>query len=229
MRRNSAVFMTLCLLTACREEGGRPGGFSGGQPTDPPEATGSSSGSSSGGTESGTTQSMPADQTTSTGTTMKPEPGQTTTGDPPEPPDVTSEATTEPVETTDVQTTTGVDPSTTGDDTTTTDGDISGDPPDPPMNDPQPVNGVLYADCSGVNNCNELCLELQDEKLVKIDGFCSTECADVNDCLPAPKGTTAECLDAGGVSYCLLPCVTEADCPQGMSCELIDLGGSYCW
>ncbi|MCA9638306.1 MAG: hypothetical protein KC420_19890 [Myxococcales bacterium] len=82
-----------------------------------------------------------------------------------------------------------------------------------------------------VNNCDFLCLQLQDANMMILDGFCSKECASANDCVPAPQSKgTVTCI--AGVGYCAISCTVDADCPIGMTCEGVNINNMnqyYCW
>jgi hypothetical protein len=133
-------------------------------------------------------------------------------------------------------TTTGVDPSTTtGVDPMTTD-----DPPDPPMKDPQPVDG-LYESCLANDVCNanltDGCFTITDAMTMKvIDGYCTILCTNVADCGPAPDAPAVqECLLISTnpmQKVCALKCNSVVDCPTGMACTGLALPnnamGSYC-
>lgn len=97
-------------------------------------------------------------------------------------------------------------------------------------NDPQPGNG-LYSDCAQVNNCDFLCLQLQDANMQILDGFCSKECVNAGECTPAPQSkATVTCI--AGVGYCALACTLDSDCPVGMTCESVNINNqvqNYCW
>lgn len=104
---------------------------------------------------------------------------------------------------------------------------------DPPPKDPQPAAG-LYSNCYPTNNCDIICLELQDANMVSFDGFCSYLCQSEADCVPKPNSSAVtKCLNIDAQQKsCFLQCVSDADCPTGMTCELVNLPnaqGSYCW
>ncbi|HGG56982.1 MAG TPA: hypothetical protein ENK31_04205 [Nannocystis exedens] len=99
------------------------------------------------------------------------------------------------------------------------------------MNDPQPGSG-LYSDCDDVNNmCPDLCLLLQDNNMVVLDGFCSKECVTAADCVPAPMSDgNVVCIPT--VNYCAIDCTADADCPIGMTCESVGINNEtmkFCW
>ena len=136
-------------------------------------------------------------------------------------------------------TTTGVDPSTTttGDVMTTME-ESTGDPPMPPMKDPQPKAG-LYEHCLEPDVCDapaiNTCLQLVDMAMNPTDGFCTKDCASVADCGVKPVSPAVqECLNIGpGQNVCALKCAGGVtDCPTGMVCVNVGLpngNGMYCF
>jgi hypothetical protein len=90
--------------------------------------------------------------------------------------------------------------------------------------------------CSGIIG-NGGCLTLQDADMVKFDGFCTLVCSTEANCTPKPNSpAVTKCLAIDDAvpptKACFLECVTDADCPTGMTCELVGLpsgDGSYCW
>jgi hypothetical protein len=177
--------------------------------------------------ESGESTS-PVDPTTGPMTT-----GPMTTG-----PMTTGPMTTDDPMTTGPMTTDSTTTTTTGDGTTTTTGpdETTGEPPPPPPpKDPQPADGI-YSDCFA-KECDftmvDVCLELTDAMMKKIDGFCSLVCNGDADCQPKPNvPAVSKCVDTGGDKFCLLQCNGVADCPTGMSCQSVNINGNtakYCW
>ncbi len=226
------------LLAACAGgEDNISSGFSGfasnpnaSNPTQPATSAGSSGDASS---EGGSTMAVDP-PTTSPMTTapMTTEPMTTapmTTGPMTTDPGTTTSTTTN--NTTTTTTTNGSSSSSSSSSSSTTD-----PPPPPPPKDPQPSDGP-YADCANKAcnmNLTDGCFELQDQNMVKIDGFCTLLCAGDGDCLPKPQSpATAKCVDiGGGQKVCMLTCNGVLDCPTGMSCESVNLNGQnakFCW
>jgi len=90
----------------------------------------------------------------------------------------------------------------------------------------------MYSDCDENNNmCPDLCLQLTDADEVVLDGFCSKECANAGDCLPAPASDgVVVCIPTA--NYCAIECGADADCPIGMTCEAVGINGetmNFCW
>ncbi|MCY1006662.1 hypothetical protein OV079_14105 [Nannocystis pusilla] len=107
----------------------------------------------------------------------------------------------------------------------------------PPAKDPQPATG-LYSNCFPSEMCPGLngggCLSLQDADMVAFDGFCTVLCQTEAQCAPKPNSPAiTRCLAIDAMQKaCFLECVTDADCPTGMACELVGLpngDGNYCW
>lgn len=232
------------LLAACAGgEDNITSGFTGfasnpsaSNPTAPATSNSGSSGDSSG--EGGST--MAVDPTTEAMTTapMTTEPMTTA-------PMTTDATSTTTGNTTNTTTTTGNTTNNTTT-TTTTDGSSSSSssssttdpPPPPPPKDPQPADG-LFEDCSADDNaCNpnltDGCFGLQDDKMVKIDGYCTIFCNTDADCQPKPVcPAVAKCVNIGGnQTVCMLQCNGVIDCPTGMTCESVNVNGQtgkYCW
>lgn len=187
--------------------------------------SGDASSEGGGSTESGETSSG----TTEPASATEPATSTTTTSS------TTADPSTTSTSTTDASTTsTSTDGSTSTTSTTSTTSSTT-DPP--PPKDPQPATGV-FSDCFQKMcdpNLTDLCLELQDQSMKKIDGFCSLLCNSAADCQPVPQApATAACLDiGGGDKACFLECNGVIDCPTGMSCQNVVLPnmamGSYCW
>jgi hypothetical protein len=231
------------LLAACAGgDDNITSGFSGfasnpgsSNPTAPNTSNSGSSGDSSG-DEGGST--MPVDPTTGAPMTTTPmtstEP--MTTG-----PATTDATSTTTGNTTNTTTTTGNTTNNTTT-TTTTDGSSSSSttnpPPPPPPKDPQPANG-LYQDCAANDNaCNpnltDGCFGLQDQNMVKIDGYCTLICNTDADCQPKPVcPAVSKCVTiAPNQNVCMLQCNGLVDCPTGMTCESVNVNGQagkYCW
>lgn len=198
-----------------------------------PSSNGDSSGDSSG--EGGST--MAVDPTTGAPMTTVP---MTTE------PMTTAPMTTDATTTTTGNTTNTSTGSTTNNTTTTTttDGSSSSSssssttdpPPPPPPKDPQPADG-LYADCKNKAcnmNLTDGCFELQDQNMVKIDGYCTLFCNTDADCQPKPVSpATTKCVNIGAnQTVCMLACNGLVDCPTGMTCESVNINnmpGKYCW
>ena len=233
--------MVVCRVGCAGGDDTPTSGFSGfasnpgsSNPTAPNTSNSGSSGDSSG-DEGGST--MPVDPTTGapmTTTPMTTEP--MTTG-----PATTDATSTTTGNTTNNTTTTGNTTNNTTT-TTTTDGSSSSSttnpPPPPPPKDPQPSDG-LYEDCAADDNaCNpnltDGCFGLQDQNMVKIDGYCTLFCNTDADCQPKPVSpATTKCVNIGGnQTVCMLACNGLVDCPTGMTCESVNINnmpGKYCW
>ena len=213
-----ALFVTTALATGCAD--GDDGGNSSfgssvpnptGQPTTPPVMGTTSDGNS----EAGVTEADPsAEETTD-------DPPLTGSSDP---------------------STTAVDPSTTAPDPSTTAPDPSTTAPmttmttDPPNAD-QPTNGKLYAECLEGGDCvsPNACLTVTDNMTMMVyDGYCTRECATVNDCGVAPAVPAVQkCVPFDvGLSLCMLECFDSSDCPNGMECTGVTnpnmMSGNYC-
>lgn len=188
--------------------------------------SGDASSEGGGSTEAGETSSG----TTEPASATEPATSSTTTTS------TTADPSTTSTSTTDASTTsTSTDGSTSTTSTTTTTSSTTDEPP--PPKDPQPATGV-FSDCFQKMcdpNLTDLCLELQDQSMKKIDGFCSLLCNSAADCQPKPQApATTACLDiGGGDKACFLECKGVIDCPTGMSCQNVVLPnmamGSYCW
>lgn len=248
MRRGLAVAVLLTTVGCAGGDDNQTSGFSGfasnpSAPTMPATTpgTGTSEGTSedSSGSESSTS---PVDPTTGVDPTASTSSPMTTmTTDPPMTTSTTMPMTTDPPMTTDesttsTDTTNGSSSSSSSSSTTMM---MTTDPPPPPPKDPQPAQG-LYSNCFPSEMCVGLngggCLSLQDADMVKFDGFCTILCDSAADCVPKPNSpAVTQCLfidDAHTQSACFLQCVGDADCPTGMTCELVALpdgDGSYCW
>jgi hypothetical protein len=102
---------------------------------------------------------------------------------------------------------------------TTSPGD-SGSTDGGPAGAPQPDDG-MYSHCVTLGDCVGLttCVLATDT-----DGFCSAACTDaVSDCDPAPGGTAMPaCVAYAAQPVCALDCSGGAQCPGGMSCQVVD-------
>lgn len=102
--------------------------------------------------------------------------------------------------------------------------DDADDPGDQPEGE-----GVMFASCTDLSQCDplEFCVFPSGEA-----GFCSDACAGVDDNAPCdvlPDGMSeATCLDIGvpdGRRVCAIDCEGGRECPRGMRCEEVELGG----
>jgi hypothetical protein len=142
--------------------------------------------------------------------------------------------------------TTAPDPSTTEPDPSTTNmtmttmpmtTDNTTDDPPPPMKDNQPTTG-LYEHCTAPRMCDapsNVCLQLNDDNMQIVDGFCTVICTNVAQCGVAPNAPAVqECFNIDPTNkICGLKCVSVADCPTGMQCINLALpppqnSGFYC-
>jgi hypothetical protein len=245
----------LLATVGCGDDDKQTGGFTGfatnplpTMPTMPttPTTPGTTPGTDESSDSSSESESstMPVDPSTGveepTTTTTAPPTSSPTT----EPPD-TTESTSSTTDDTSTSTTTTMGTSTTttmGTSTTTTMGmttttTMGMTTNEPPAKDPQPASG-LYSNCFPSEMCPGLanggCLSLQDANMVTFDGFCTILCNSPADCTPKPNSqAVSQCLFINDTQKtCFLACGTDADCPTGMTCELVALpqgDGSYCW
>ncbi|EDM79134.1 hypothetical protein PPSIR1_27248 [Plesiocystis pacifica SIR-1] len=83
--------------------------------------------------------------------------------------------------------------------------------------------GASYAGCQDGTDCeSDWCLRPADEP-----GFCTEPCSlgDASSCeKPAHGGAPAVCVAVSGDAACALDC-SAAECPSGMRCEAVDVGG----
>ncbi len=193
-----------------------------GSETDPSgEASGSADGSADGGSASPTTGDTTGPTTDDTAAPTTGDTTAPTTGD-----------TAEPTTGDTMATSAGEESSTSGDGSAGDDmgGDDGGD--DGGAVGPQPADG-MYSACTTGRECGfepDLCITLEDEEMMIIDGFCSTTgCVNpAADCDANPGGTaTPSCVsvtvDGVAENACMLDCTGGLTCPTGMTCY--DVGG----
>lgn len=81
-----------------------------------------------------------------------------------------------------------------------------------------------YGDCVNVEGQCDSGVCLSNNPMAPEWGFCSPNCTEDADCAVPETGDAAPaCVDATGQGdplFCILPCVEETVCPDGMYCEL---------